>query len=52
MIETVRQVNDGIFEALDACGTTWKGKSLILATGVIDVPIDIPGFIDCWGIRM
>lgn len=51
-IEAVRRIEDGIFEAVEANGTTWKGKRLILATGVVDIPLDIPGFIDCWGIRM
>jgi thioredoxin reductase len=51
-IERVRQTADGGFEAVDAEGITWKGKSIVLATGVEDVPLEIPGFAECWGIRM
>lgn len=51
-VDSVKRTKDRTFEAIDATGATWKGKSLVLATGVADMPLDIPGFADCWGIRM
>jgi thioredoxin reductase len=51
-IESVKRTDAGTFEAFDATGAIWKGKSLVLATGVVDVPLDIPGFADYWGVRM
>ncbi|KAI0471151.1 hypothetical protein F4859DRAFT_522428 [Xylaria cf. heliscus] len=41
--------NEGLFELTDAGGKVWKGRSLVLASGIIDVPVDIPGFEECWG---
>lgn len=41
-----------IFELADENGKVWKGRSLVLATGIIDVPLDIPGFDECWGRSM
>ncbi|KAI9789609.1 MAG: hypothetical protein M1816_005918 [Peltula sp. TS41687] len=40
----------GPFEAIDVNGTCtgWRGKKLILATGVVDVYPDIDGYGDCW----
>lgn len=51
-IQSVRKIDEGTFEAVDATGAVWKGKSLVLATGVEDVPLGIDGFSECWGIRM
>ncbi|CZT23693.1 related to thioredoxin reductase [Ramularia collo-cygni] len=36
------------FTATDADGRLWHGKKLILAMGIQDVPMDIPGYDDCW----
>lgn len=44
--------NGNIFELTDENGKVWKGRSLVLATGIIDVPLDIPGFDECWGRSM
>ncbi|KAK5636072.1 hypothetical protein RRF57_011784 [Xylaria bambusicola] len=46
-VETLKQREDGIFEAT-ACGETWTGKKVILATGVEDIFPDIPGYSECW----
>ncbi|OKL58127.1 hypothetical protein UA08_06434 [Talaromyces atroroseus] len=48
-IEAVFKGPDGRFEARDVNGQSWKGKKLVLATGVKDVFPDIDGYADCWG---
>ncbi|KAI0817181.1 FAD/NAD(P)-binding domain-containing protein [Xylaria sp. FL0064] len=48
-IEKAAKNDDGLFELTDAGGKAWKGRSLVLASGVVDVPLDIPGFDECWG---
>ncbi|KAI1087781.1 FAD/NAD(P)-binding domain-containing protein [Rostrohypoxylon terebratum] len=48
-IEKAKKNDDGLFEVTDENGKVWKGRSLVLASGVIDVPLDIPGFDECWG---
>lgn len=48
-IESVRKAGDGMFEATDANGKTWRAKKLVLATGVKDISPGIPGYEDCWG---
>jgi thioredoxin reductase len=47
-IETVKKTDDGIFEAMDNNGGRWKGKKLILASGVEDIYPDIEGYAECW----
>jgi thioredoxin reductase len=46
-IESVKKSEDGTFEAIGG-GKSWKGKKLLLATGVEDVFPDIPGYAECW----
>jgi thioredoxin reductase len=46
-IETIKQRDDGLFEAISS-GETWTGKKVILATGIEDVFPDIPGYAECW----
>lgn len=46
-IETIKKNDDGTFE-VSAAGKTWKGKKVILATGVEDIFPDIAGYADCW----
>ncbi|KAL4879934.1 hypothetical protein BJY04DRAFT_219738 [Aspergillus karnatakaensis] len=55
-IEAVRKVhsesekeNKKVFEATDTEGNAWYARKLVLATGVKDLPLDIPGFEECWG---
>jgi thioredoxin reductase len=52
-IETIRRTESGIFEAVDADGKVWRGRKLVLATGVRDVPpLDLPGYAECWATGM
>ncbi len=44
--------NQTVSEAVDVEGKTWQGRKLVLATGVIDVYPDIPGYDECWGTGM
>jgi thioredoxin reductase len=41
--------SEGKFEVSTNCGSTFESKRVILATGVIDQMIDIPGLKECWG---
>ncbi|KAI1824920.1 FAD/NAD(P)-binding domain-containing protein [Xylaria intraflava] len=47
-IKSLKQRDDGLFEAAADDGRTWVGKKVILATGVEDICPDIPGYADCW----
>ncbi|KAI0470483.1 FAD/NAD(P)-binding domain-containing protein [Xylariaceae sp. FL0804] len=47
-VEKAAKSDEGIFELIDQKGTIWKGRSLVLATGIVDVPLNIPGFEECW----
>lgn len=38
-----------IFEARDETGNKWRGRKIVLATGVRDLLPFIDGFEDCWG---
>ncbi|KAI3396520.1 hypothetical protein diail_12044 [Diaporthe ilicicola] len=40
---------NSIFEARDEAGSQWRGRKVILATGVRDLLPFIDGFEDCWG---
>lgn len=51
-IEKAKKNDDGLFEVNDETGKVWKGHSLVLATGIIDEPLDIPGFEECWAHSM
>ncbi|CAI6334452.1 unnamed protein product [Periconia digitata] len=48
-VSDVSRTEEGTFEAKDADGVVWFGHALVLATGVIDIMLDIPGFDECWG---
>ncbi|KAK8054951.1 thioredoxin reductase glit [Apiospora rasikravindrae] len=41
--------NGELFELTDQYGKVWQGRTLCLATGIIDIPVDILGFTECWG---
>lgn len=38
-----------VYEARDEAGNKWRGRKIILATGVRDLLPFIDGFEDCWG---
>ncbi|KAI1277422.1 thioredoxin reductase [Xylaria sp. FL0933] len=40
---------DGGFQATDKTGATFKGKKVILTSGVMNVFPNIPGYADCFG---
>ncbi|KAK8929082.1 Thioredoxin reductase tcpT [Metarhizium anisopliae] len=48
-VATAQKTEQGIFQLSDEAGRTWSGKKLILATGVEDVMLDIPGYAELWG---
>jgi hypothetical protein len=48
-VEKLTKLPDGGFEALDTAGKVYKGKKVLLATGVEDVYPEIAGYDDCWG---
>jgi len=50
-IKKVKEVEGG-FIAEDGNGKMWRGKKLILATGVVDDFPEIKGFGKCWGKTM
>ncbi|KIY66636.1 putative pyridine nucleotide-disulfide oxidoreductase [Cylindrobasidium torrendii FP15055 ss-10] len=43
-----RAGGEGAFEAVDANGKTWRGRTLVLASGVEDKGASIQGFDECW----
>lgn len=51
-IDKAKKNTDGLFELTDESGKVWKGCGLVLATGIIDEPLDIPGFEECWAHSM
>ena len=48
VIQEVRKLESGRFEAVDESGNVYSGKKVVLATGVRDLMPDIPGYADCW----
>lgn len=51
-IESIHKTSDGYFQATDASGQNWRGRRLVLATGVTDLIPEIDGYDDCWGTGM
>ena len=47
-LRKIWKLDSGEFEATDAVGKVWKGRKLILATGVKDEIPELPGYADCW----
>ncbi|GBF64179.1 thioredoxin reductase [Trichophyton mentagrophytes] len=47
-LRKVWQLDSGEFEATDAAGKVWRGRKLVLATGVKDEIPELPGYADCW----
>lgn len=51
-IASAVKMNDGIFELTDTQDQKYRGKKLVLATGVTDLFPDIKGFEQLWGKTM
>ncbi|KAI8632627.1 putative thioredoxin reductase glit-like protein [Xylariaceae sp. FL1651] len=47
-LQNITKVEGGGFEATSADGLRWRGRSVVLATGVRDVLPDIKGYDSCW----
>ncbi|KAF4636589.1 hypothetical protein G7Y89_g1491 [Cudoniella acicularis] len=47
-VTSVKKEEAGTFYAVDSSGQSWRGRKLILATGVKDIFPDIPGYEECW----
>lgn len=43
---------NGAFSVETEAGQTYTAPKLLLATGVRDIPMPIPGFAECWGISV
>ncbi|KAL2783050.1 FAD/NAD(P)-binding domain-containing protein [Aspergillus keveii] len=48
VIQSVEKTPEGLFHLVDVNGTLWRGRKLLLATGVTDVMPGIEGYSDCW----
>lgn len=48
-VRTAWHDDDAGFQVDDEEGEVWRGKKIILATGVRDVFADIEGYAECWG---
>lgn len=51
-IVAAKKTDADSFELSDEAGQTWNGRKVILATGVEDVMLDIPGYAELWGKSM
>jgi thioredoxin reductase len=51
-IKSIAKAAEGGFEATDANGRKWRGRKVILASGVEEIFPDIPGYEDCWAYAM
>lgn len=47
-VRRVWKLDSGDFEITDATGKIWRGRKLVLATGVKDEIPPVQGFADCW----
>jgi alkyl hydroperoxide reductase subunit AhpF len=48
VISSVETTTEGLFQLVDENGTLWRGRKLLLATGVTNIMPDIVGYSDCW----
>ncbi|RAH69947.1 thioredoxin reductase gliT [Aspergillus aculeatinus CBS 121060] len=47
-IQSIEQTPQGLFHARDHTGAVWRGRSVLLAMGVRDIPPAIEGYTECW----
>jgi thioredoxin reductase len=45
---SIKKVDSGHFEAMSTDGQLWRGRKVVLATGVRDIMPDIEGYDSCW----
>ncbi|KAJ4118797.1 hypothetical protein NW765_007982 [Fusarium oxysporum] len=48
-VAKVEKTSAGDFAATTVDGTTFTGRRVLLASGVTDLPLDIQGYVECWG---
>ncbi|CAN8102446.1 unnamed protein product [Discula destructiva] len=47
-VKEVTQASPGKFQVVDENGVKYAGRTVILATGVRDVMLDLDGYAECW----
>ena len=47
-VENVKKTDKGLFEVTTSNNNVYSGHKLVLATGVEDIQLDIPGYDECW----
>lgn len=50
--KTQREDGTSFFKAVDTTGQEWWGRKVVLASGIKDVMLDIPGYEENWGYSM
>lgn len=50
--KTQREDGSSLFKAVDESGKEWWGRKVVLATGITDVMLDIPGYKENWASSM
>lgn len=51
-VKSVKRESESLFEATDAEGNKWRGRKLILASGVEEIFPAIKGYEECWAYCM
>lgn len=52
-VQSVKKLDNNLFEVTtEGQQESWRGRKLILATGVEDIMLDIEGYSECWGKSM
>lgn len=52
IVEVQKRDSDALFQAVDRAGNAYRGRKVVLATGVRDISPDIEGYHACWGYGM
>lgn len=50
--KTSREDGASLFKAVDATGKEWWGRKVVIATGITDIMLDIPGYAENWAHSM
>lgn len=52
-IKSVRKMKrNGQFEAVDTAGNKYRGRKILLASGITDLMLSLPGYEELWGRSM